>query len=161
LRKRHKIQPGEQDDFALLTAKDTVQLQQQALDLVGTLGLISSSVSFAVGGLGIWSVMVLLVRTRRLEIGVRRAVGATRGDIVGQFLAEAALLSGAGGILGVLAAMALGLALYFFDLFPLVIEPWLVASILLGSAGLGVAAGALPAWRASRYEVLDVLRSYE
>jgi putative ABC transport system permease protein len=57
--------------------------------------------------------------------------------------------------------MALGLALYFFDLFPLVIEPWLVASILLGSAGLGVAAGALPAWRASRYEVLDVLRSYE
>lgn len=161
LRKRHHIQPGEDDDFSLLTAKDTIELQREALDLVGTLGLISSSVSFAVGGLGIWSVMVLLVRTRRLEIGVRRAVGATRGDIVGQFLAEAGLLSGVGGVLGVLAAMALGLSLYFLDLFPLVIEPLLVISILVGSAGLGVAAGAIPAWRASRYEVLDVLRSYE
>jgi putative ABC transport system permease protein len=161
LRERHRIQEGEKDDFALLTAKDTMRLQREALDLVGTLGLISSSVSFAVGGLGIWSVMVLLVRTRRLEIGVRRAVGARRKDIVGQFLAEAGLLSGVGGTLGVLAAMGLGLALYFFDLFPLVIEPWLVASILLGSAGLGVAAGAIPAWRASRYEILDVLRSYE
>lgn len=161
LRERHHIQPGEEDDFSLLTAKDTIKLQREALDLVGTLGLISSSVSFAVGSLGIWSVMVLLVRTRRLEIGVRRAVGATRGDIVSQFLTEAGLLSGVGGTLGVLAAMGLGLALYFLELFPLVLEPLLVISTLVGSAALGVAAGAFPAWRASRYEVLDVLRSYE
>jgi putative ABC transport system permease protein len=161
LRERHKIGPGQEDDFALLTAKDTMRLQQEALDLVGTLGLISSSVSFAVGGLGIWSVMVLLVRARRLEIGVRRAVGARRKDIVGQFLAEAGLLSGVGGLLGVLAAGVLGLGLYLGGVFPLVYEPVLVTSTLIGSALLGIAAGAYPAWRASRFEVLDVLRAYE
>jgi len=161
LRKKHRIQPGEDDDFSLLTAKDTIELQRQALDLVGTLGLISSSVSFAVGGLGIWSVMVLLVRARRLEIGVRRAVGATRQAIVGQFLAEAGLLAGMGGALGVFGAMILGFALYLLGLFPLVLEPVLVISTLLGSVALGAAAGIIPAWNASRYQVLDVLKSYE
>lgn len=161
LRRQHGILPGEDDDFSLLTAKDTIELQRQALDLVGTLGLISSSVSFAVGGLGIWSVMVLLVRARRLEIGVRRAVGASRQAIVGQFLAEAGLLAGVGGALGVFAAMILGFSLYLLDLFPLVLEPVLVVSTLAGSVALGVAAGIIPAWNASRYQVLDVLKSYE
>ena len=77
LRNRHEIRPdkGQPDDFRVLTARDTMDLKQQALDLVRTLGYISSSLSFAIGGLGIGSIMILLVRARRLEIGIRRGRG--------------------------------------------------------------------------------------
>lgn len=161
LRARHKIGPGQEDDFTVMTAKETMQLQKQALDLVRTLGLISSSVSFAVGGLGVLSIMVLLVHARRLEIGIRRSVGARRRDIVGQFLLEAGLLSGIGGALGVAGALVLVVVVYAAADFPLTFDPQLVFLALCGSALLGVAAGAYPAWKASRIEILEVLKNKE
>lgn len=161
LRARHNIAPGAKDDFAALTARDTIQLQKQALDLVGVLGLISSSVSFAVGGLGILSIMILLVRSRRLEIGVRRAVGARQKDIVLQFVFEAGLLAGLGGLAGVLCSLALVAAVYVLGDFPPVFSPHIVAGVLAGSAALGLAAGLYPAWEASRLDILSVLRSPE
>lgn len=161
LKLRHNIQPGKKQDFSVLTAKDTIKLQRQALDLVQVLGAISSSVSFAVGGLGILSIMVLLVRARRLEIGVRRASGAKRRDIIRQFLFEAGLMSTSGGCVGVACAMGLIAGMARFGGFPFVFDPPLAIGALLASALLGVAAGAYPAWQASRIEVLDVLRSAE
>ncbi|MFW5734790.1 MAG: ABC transporter permease [Oceanidesulfovibrio sp.] len=158
LRRRHAITSGEKDDFSVLTAKDTVQLQQQALDLVQTLGIISSSISFAVGGLGILSIMILLVRSRRLEIGVRRAVGATRLDIVRQFLLESGLMATVGGVLGVGLALAALAVVSMATGFPFVVEPVLAGLAVAGSALLGLTAGAYPAWQASRLEILDVLR---
>jgi len=159
LRHRHRIAMGEEDDFSVLTAKDTMEVQEQALTLVGTLGLISSSVSFAVGGLGILSIMVLLVRARRLEIGVRRAVGARRRDIVRQFLLEAAMMAGIGGLSGVLCALGLVLLVCRIGAMPYVFEPGLVLLALAGSALLGLIAGAYPAWQAAQVEILDVLKS--
>jgi len=159
LRRRHHISPGQSDDFTVLTAQDTVQLQQQALDLVQTLGRISSSISFAVGGLGILSLMVLLVRTRRLEIGLRRAVGARRRDIMRQFILEAALMAGTGGTLGVAAAGVLGLVISGIGKMPLVFDPVFLFGPLIGSVLLGLGAGAYPAWEAAHVEVLDVLRN--
>lgn len=161
LRHRHNISEGQPDDFAVLTARDTIKLQQQALDLVGTLGLISSTVSFAVGGLGILSIMILLVRARRMEIGIRRAVGARRSDIISQFLFEAGLLSGIGGTLGVICALGLISVVYAVAGFPFVYRPGLMAGILVGSVLLGLAAGGYPAWQASRFEILDILRNHE
>ncbi len=159
LRQRHHIGPGDENDFSVLTARDTMEVQEQALSLVGTLGLISSSVSFAVGGLGILSIMVLLVRSRRLEIGVRRAVGARRRDIVRQFLMESAMMAGVGGLLGVVSALGLVAIVCRIGQMPLVFEPWLVLVALAGSALLGLMAGAYPAWQAAQVEILDVLRS--
>jgi putative ABC transport system permease protein len=159
LRRRHRIGPGQKDDFSVLTARDTVQVQQQTLDLVRTLGLISSSVSFAVGGLGILSIMVLLVRTRRLEIGIRRAVGATRRDIVRQFMIEAALMAGVGGVLGAAAAVGLVAVVSKVGAMPLVLDPPLLLAVPAGSVLLGLAAGAYPAWQAAHVEVLEVLRN--
>ncbi|GAB7078581.1 ABC transporter permease [Megalodesulfovibrio paquesii] len=158
LRTRHRIGPGQRDDFSVLTADDTIRLQRQALDLVGTLGLISSSISFSVGGLGILSIMILLVRSRRLEIGVRRATGARRRDIVRQFLLESGLMAGTGGLFGVAGAMAIMLAAARFGNLPFVADPLLMAGALLGSMLLGLAAGAYPAWQASRLQILDVLK---
>jgi len=159
LRHRHAIPPGGREDYSLLTARDTIKLQREALALVSTLGLISSSISFTVGGLGILSIMIVLVRARRLEIGVRRATGATRQAIVRQFLLESGLMSVAGGLLGVACALLLIAGLARFGDFPFIVDPTLVAFALGASAALGLAAGAYPAWQASRLEILDVLRT--
>ncbi|MEJ2202113.1 MAG: ABC transporter permease, partial [Desulfuromonadaceae bacterium] len=149
LRQRHQIASAEGEDFSVLTASDKMQVQQQALDLVQTLGLISSSISFAVGGLGILSIMILLVRMRRLEIGVRRAVGARRRDIIRQFMFEAALMAGTGGTLGVILALGLLLIICRIGDLPLVLDPLLLLGSLGGSVLLGLAAGAYPAWQAA------------
>jgi putative ABC transport system permease protein len=159
LRRRHNIDAGEDDDFTLLAAQDTMQVQRDALALVQTLGLLSSSISFAVGGLGILSIMVLLVRTRRLEIGVRRAVGAKRRDIVRQFMFEAGLMAGIGGGLGVLSSLLLVLVVCRIGAMPLAYDPLLIGSSLLGSLLLGLTAGAYPAWQAAHVEILQVLRN--
>ncbi|MFZ5425810.1 MAG: ABC transporter permease [Thermodesulfobacteriota bacterium] len=161
MRSRHNISGGKRDDFSVLTAEDTMQLKQQALDLVDVLGLISSSLSFAVGGLGILSIMILLVRARRLEIGVRRAMGARKRDIVRQFLLESGVMSAAGGAAGVLTALGLLTAVYALGGFPYVYDGWLIVQALAGSALLGLVAGAYPAWQAANVEVLQVLRNRE
>jgi putative ABC transport system permease protein len=158
LRRRHRIGPGEEDDFSVFTARQAMQVQRQALDLVWTLGVISSTISFAIGALGIGSIMILLVRARRLEIGVRRAVGAKRRDIMRQFWLESAVMSGAGGGLGVALALGLVSVVYGFGAFPPVYDAAIIASALAGSVALGLAAGSWPAWRASRIEVLDALQ---
>ncbi|EFL50639.1 protein of unknown function DUF214 [Solidesulfovibrio fructosivorans JJ]] len=160
LRRRHGIKPekGQADDFRVLTARDTMRLKQQALDLVQTLGYISSSLSFAIGGLGILSIMILLVRARRLEIGIRRAVGARRRDIIRQFLIESGAMSAVGGTAGTAAALLLLAIIYRLGQFPNVYNAWLIGSSLFGSAALGLVAGAYPAWSAANVEVLQVLR---
>jgi putative ABC transport system permease protein len=161
MRVRHAIVSGKKDDFSVLTAEDTMQLKQQALDLVDVLGLISSTLSFAVGGLGILSIMILLVRARRLEIGVRRAMGARKRDIIRQFLLESGMMSVVGGGAGVLTALALLTVVYTVGNFPYVFDIWLIAQAVCGSALLGFVAGAYPAWQAANVEVLQVLRNKE
>ena len=158
LRQRHNLGEGKRDDFFVMTARDTMKVQQQALDLVRTLGWISSGVSFAVGGLGILSIMVLLARTRRLEIGVRRAVGARRRDIIRQFVFESGLMAVTGGLLGVLGGLGLAALVAFFGKMPFHLDLALVFAVLGGSLGLGLLAGAYPAWEAAQVEVLEVLR---
>ncbi|MDO9080604.1 MAG: FtsX-like permease family protein, partial [Desulfuromonadales bacterium] len=158
LRQRHNLGEGKRDDFFVMTARDTMKVQQQALDLVRTLGWISSGVSFAVGGLGILSIMVLLARTRRLEIGVRRAVGARRRDIIRQFVFESGLMAVTGGLLGVLGGLGLAALVAFFGKMPFHLDLTLVTAVLGGSLGLGLLAGAYPAWEAAQVEVLEVLR---
>jgi putative ABC transport system permease protein len=159
LRRRHHLGQGEENDFSLLTAKDTIQLQEQALQLVQTLGLLSSGISFAVGGLGILSLMVLLVRSRRMEIGVRRAVGARRLDIIRQFILESGLMAGAGGFVGVVTAAGLVLLIYKIGQMPVIYDPIFIIGPMVGSVLLGLVAGAYPAWQAAKIEVLDILRN--
>lgn len=161
LRARHRLAPGKKEDFSFVTAKDVMRLQQQALDLVWTLGLLSSSISFTIGSLGIASIMILLVRARRLEIGVRRAVGARKRDIIRQFYLEAGIMSGAGGFLGVVLSLVIITLVYQFGGFPFLYDPALILGALAASVLFGLAAGSYPAWQASRIEVLEVLRGPE
>lgn len=159
MRSRHNLTGNEKDDFATMSPKDAMQLQRQALDLMTTLGNISSIISFAVGGLGILSIMILVVRARRVEIGVRRAVGGRRRDIVRQFLFESGLMAGVGGAFGVLVTVILvSVGSAVADL-PRIIDLGNLLFTLVGSCALGVAAGAYPAWQAANYEILDILKN--
>ncbi|WP_147819558.1 ABC transporter permease [Salidesulfovibrio onnuriiensis] len=159
LRTRHRIKPGQPDDFGLLAARDTIKLQREALDLMSTLGLITSVVSFGVGGMGILSIMILVVRARRVEIGIRRAVGGKRSDIIRQFLFESGLMAGVGGLCGVIATVMLVFGLHKGLDLPLIIDPSSLLLTLIGSCLIGLAAGAYPAWQAAHIEILDVLKS--
>lgn len=156
LRERHHL-AGKKDDFSLLTPTDAMQLRREALDLVQTLGVITSVISFAVGAMGILSIMVLMVQARRTEIGIRRAVGGSRGQIIRQFLLEAGIMAGVGGAFGVAGSLILVSVVCALAGFPYVFEPLFTATTLVGSVLLGLAAGAYPARQAAAIEILDVL----
>jgi putative ABC transport system permease protein len=158
LTRLHKLQPQEEKDFSLLAAKDLQKLQQQALDLVKTLGLISSLLSFGVGSIGILSIMILLVRTRKREIALKRACGARKKDILVQFLLESSLLSSVGGFLGILLVVLLVLLGVAFKFYPLVLAPWSLGGTFLLACMLGFVAGLYPAWEASNLEILTILK---
>lgn len=159
MRQRHNIDAGQGDDFSTMSAKDAIRLQKQALDLMTTLGGITSSISFGVGGMGILSIMILVVRSRRIEIGVRRAVGGRRRDIVRQFLFESALMAGVGGGLGVMTTVILVAVGCSIAGLPIILEPTSLAGTLGGACLLGVVAGAYPAWQAANIEILEVLKN--
>jgi len=158
MRDRHRISQGEEDDFSSMSPQDAIKLQRQALDLMVTLGGITSTISFAVGGMGILSIMILVVRSRRVEIGVRRAVGGRRRDIIGQFLFESGLMASVGGAFGVIITIILVIVGCSLADLPVIIEPGSLLVTLLGSCLLGIAAGAYPAWQAANIEILDVLK---
>ncbi len=118
-----------------------------------------ASVSLGIGGLGIANVMVISVTERTREIGVRLAIGARRQDVRRQFLIEAALLSGVGGVIGVAIAIAIGLTAAFISpAFPAAPPLWSVTAGLASSLLVGVVAGYLPARRAADLDPVEALR---
>lgn len=161
LRVRHGIGPGTRDDFRVFSAEDAAKLRNETLELITNLGALSAAISFAVGGLGIFSIMILLVKARQLEIGVRRAVGASRKVIVRQFLTEAGIMAGTGGVLGVALALLLVTLVYALGGLPYVYEPLFCLLAALASVLVGIAAGAWPARQASKVEVVTALKDWE
>ena len=103
LRREHKIRPGGENDFTIRNQQDILATQQQATQVFTTLLASIAAVSLLVGGIGIMNIMLVSVTERTREIGVRKALGATRGNIMLQFLIEALALCLVGGALGVLA----------------------------------------------------------
>jgi putative ABC transport system permease protein len=118
-----------------------------------------AAVSLIIGGIGIANVMVISVTERTREIGTRLAIGARRRDVLSQFLIEAALLSGVGGLVGVAISWALGFLLSVFaPAFPSVPPMWAVAGGLGSAITTGIVAGYLPARRAAGLDPVEALR---
>ena len=155
LRTRHKVS---EDDFVVSSQRDFLATISQVTGVfTAFLGAIAG-ISLVVGGIGIMNIMLVSVTERTREIGVRKALGAKRRDILTQFLTEATTLSLTGGLLGI--AMGVGLALLVGAVSPLpaaVSYPAVVLGILMSSL-IGIFFGSYPAYRAARLDPIEALR---
>jgi len=158
LRQRLRVREDAESPFTIRKQDDLVKMMGQQADVLTFFLAMASAISLVVGGIGISNIMLVTVTERTREIGVRRAIGALRRTILLQFLSEAVVLSLLGGVTGVAAAWATLAVLGAFSSVSAVMAPWAVALGLGFSAAVGVAAGFLPALKASRLDVIDALR---
>ncbi|MDP2730216.1 MAG: ABC transporter permease [Dehalococcoidales bacterium] len=161
LRKRHRIDEDEDADFSVISPEQLLgTFETITLALTVFLGLIGS-ISLVVGGIGIMNIMLVSVTERTREIGIRKAVGAKRRDILLQFLLEAAMLSLSGGTIGLAAAwlVAWGISQTDFGSFSLQAEvsPLIVLVAVVVSVFIGLTSGIYPAIRAARLTPIDAL----
>ena len=161
LKKRHRIDTDEDNDFAVMSLEQMLGIFETiTLALTIFLGLIGG-ISLLVGGIGIMNIMVVSVTERTREIGLRKAIGAKRRDILTQFLLEAAMLSLVGGAIGLTFAWVTAWGISQIDLggftINAVVSPLIVTVAILVSVGIGLASGIYPAMRASRLNPIDAL----
>ncbi|HKP36800.1 MAG TPA: ABC transporter permease [Pyrinomonadaceae bacterium] len=156
LRRRRKVAFGAPDNFGISTSDQIITQFQAITGGVFALMVAISSVGLLIGGIGVMNIMLVSVTERTREIGVRKAMGARRRDIVVQFLIEAATLTGLGGLLGILAGS--GIALLIKMIMPTYIPPWSPMVGFIVSVGLGVIFGLWPAWKAARLNPIEALR---
>jgi putative ABC transport system permease protein len=159
LRDRHRTRAGLPEDFTLQTQ---TEILEAAMETSQTFSLLLGSiagVSLFVGGIGILAMMVISVRERTMEIGVRRAVGARRRDILLQFVLEATSLSLAGGLIGTVVGVAGGLIVSRATGWPTAISPLAILLAFGVAAAIGIFFGAYPARRAARLDPIVALRA--
>jgi putative ABC transport system permease protein len=157
LRDRHRLREGKEDDFTIQNQADVIETASSVARtfslLVGTIALIS----LLIGGIGILGVMLLSLKERVGEIGIRRAVGARRKDILVQFLVEASFLGVMGGLLGVLAGALTAELIKISSGMPVVLAPGYMFLSLVFSIATGMIFGIYPAWKASALNPIEAL----
>ena len=158
LRREHKIRPGADNDFQVRNMQDILATQQQATQVFTALLASIAGVSLLVGGIGIMNIMLVSVTERTREIGVRKALGATRGNIQTQFLIEAMVLSFVGGALGILLGAGAAITLSKLAGWNTYISPTAILVAFVFSAGVGLFFGILPARRAAGLDPIVALR---
>ena len=159
LRRRRNVKFEEPDNFDIKTADKFVQQFDSIFAMVGLIAIAISCLGLLVGGIGVMNIMLVSVTERTKEIGVRKAIGARRRDIVRQFLFEAMMLTFFGGILGVVFAVGISkLLMLIFPSMPASIPTWAVVTGLTVSIGVGLIFGVWPARKASRLDPIECLR---
>lgn len=159
LRQLRQLGPGEDNDFTLSTADSIIATFDSVAARIGLVSVGLAAVSLLIGAIGIANVMFISVTERTREIGLRRALGARKGEVLLQFLLEAAFLSGIGGVAGVGAALAIGLLLTLVvSGFSAVAPLWAVTAGLVSSVLVGLTAGYWPARRAAALDPVEALR---
>ena len=159
LRQERRLKQNEPDNFDLTTAEQMLEEFRNMMTITALVMVILSSIGLLVGGVGVMNIMLVSVTERTREIGVRKAVGARRSDIVAQFLTEAVVLTGVGGLLGIMLGWLLSLTakLVFPDL-PTMIPLWAVLTGVTVSVGVGLFFGIWPAAKAARLDPVEALR---
>lgn len=157
LRENHKLTDDRNDDFTLISQLDMEDLKKETTELFTKLIVGVAGISLLVGGIGILAVMLISVKERTREIGVRRAVGATQRDIVHQFLYESLIIGFLGGGLGIVLGVGLTLGLTHWGDWTLILDPDSIWMASWACAGIGVLFGAFPAIKASKLDPMEAL----
>ena len=158
LRQRHKIREGDNDDFFIFTQLDIASTAESTSKVMTTLLASIAAVSLLVGGIGIMNIMLVSVTERTREIGIRRALGARRRDVLVQFLVEATFLSLAGGAIGAAIGVGTAKAITNIARWPTAVQPEVVLLALAFASLVGVFFGFYPAKRAADLDVIESLR---
>ncbi|MCM3869762.1 MAG: ABC transporter permease [Pyrinomonadaceae bacterium] len=159
LRRRRNVKFGDPNNFDIKTADKFIEQFDSITAMVGLIAIAISSLGLLVGGIGVMNIMLVSVTERTKEIGVRKALGARRRDIVRQFLFEAMTLTFLGGILGVVLAVGISrIVMFFIPSLPASIPSWAVVTGLTVSVGVGLIFGVWPARKASRLDPIECLR---
>jgi len=159
LRQRHHLQGAEDDDFSIRNMREIFAAQAESSHIMSLMLAAVASVSLVVSGIGIMNIMLVSVRERTREIGLRQAVGAKTRDILMQFLVEAVALSIAGGFVGVVLGIGVSAVISRFAHWNTVMGLGAVLLAVLFSALVGVSFGYYPARRAAYLDPIEVLRS--
>jgi putative ABC transport system permease protein len=158
LRTRHKIMPGDSDDFMVRTLEEMAAMRSEATKTMSALLAGIAGVSLLVGGIGIMNIMLVSVTERTREIGLRMAIGARGGDVLMQFLVEAVVLSVFGGSIGIAVGFGISEGLTRFLGWPTAISPDAIMLAFGFSAITGIFFGFYPATKAAKLDPIEALR---
>ena len=156
LRVRRQVPFNKPNDFGMSTAESIISQFRSITAGIAVAMVAISSVGLMVGGIGVMNIMLVSVTERTKEIGMRKAVGARRKDILWQFLIEAATLTGSGGLVGLLIGWLTTLAIRLFV--PSYVPVWAPIMGFVASVGIGIIFGLWPAWKAARLDPIEALR---
>jgi putative ABC transport system permease protein len=151
------LKPVEKDDFSINKLDTLLDAYNNTMGVVVLIGLLITSISLFVGGVGVMNVMFVSVTERTREIGIRKAIGAKRRSILLQFLLESSIICLFGGIIGV-AISAVITAILNATLMPASLSPFIILVALVVSVVTGVVAGMIPAWRGAKLDPIEALR---
>jgi putative ABC transport system permease protein len=158
LRQRRKVPFGKPNDFAIFTQDTIVDLYNQITGAAYLVMIVISSIGLLVGGIGVMNIMLVSVKERTREIGIRKALGARGRDILQQFLFEAVFLTGTGGVLGIVLGFAISLGVRAATPLPTSVTAWSVVVGFAVSMSVGLFFGIFPARKAARLDPIISLR---
>lgn len=158
LRRRRQVAVGVPDNFGISSQDALLDIYNQLTSATYLVLTAISAVALMIGGIGVMNIMLVSVTERTKEIGIRKAVGATKFSIMSQFLIEAVILTGIGGLIGLVVGEGMSFLINAFSPLPAYIPIWAVIMGLTVSAGVGIVFGLYPAWKASKLNPIDALR---
>jgi putative ABC transport system permease protein len=158
MRIQHKLHPGQEDDFTLETSDSALEFWRKIQGYLVVAGVALPAIGLLVGSIVIMNIMLVAVAERTREIGIRKALGARRSDILGQFLVESITLAVVGAAFGIASGAALAKVISAVSPLPASVELWSVVVGVLVGGGVGIVSGVYPASRASRLDPITALR---
>ncbi|MEF3254398.1 MAG: ABC transporter permease, partial [Deferribacterales bacterium] len=158
LRENHRLYGDAKDDFTIINPVDVLKIQNDTVRIVSFLGMVTAGISYLIGGLGIFSIMVLSVSLRRTEVGIRRAVGARRKDIFRQFLLESGIIGILGSFLGIIIGIIVSVIVFKVANLPFAFSFYGILFSSTLAIIVGIFAGIYPSFSASKTDPIFALR---
>ena len=159
MRARRHLPPGASDSFSIETSATFQNLLGKILNSFGAVVVAIAGISLVIGGIVVMNIMLVSVTERTREIGIRKALGARRKDILLQFLIESSTMALAGGVIGVIAGIGLAKIITLIIAFPSTVELWSILVSLFVATAVGLFFGVYPAYKAAQLDPIVALRS--